>query len=170
MAQRIVIIMQHDRGEKPVEDLARSWGVKAKSFKQTDFANTVRLAASLIDRNIKTHMTNLYSVDIGWDDAVSFVMNLRLLYPDTTIVAFKFSAAIEEQVKALDKASKTLHEIWYSANAAAPPQRRLAGMKPTFNVECKTGKIDLIAYMNVIKADLVALTEAGQRELQACVL
>lgn len=43
-------------------------------------------------------------------------------------------------------------------------------MKPPFNIECKTGKIDLITYMNVIKADLVAVTEAGKQELQACVL
>lgn len=106
MTQRIVVIMQHDRGEKPVEDLARSWGVKAKSFRQTDFANTVRLAASLIDNDIDTHTTNLYSVNLGWDDALSFVMNLRMLYSDRTIVAFKFSEELEAQVNALKKHPK----------------------------------------------------------------
>lgn len=78
MAQRIVIIMQHDRAEKPVEDLARSWGVKAKSFERSDFAHKVRLAASLIDKKIDTRFTNPYSVSVGWDDALSFTMNLRL--------------------------------------------------------------------------------------------
>ena len=170
MAQRIVIIMHHERGANPVEDLARSWGATAKGLKRTDFARTVRLAASLIDENIDTHTPYLYSVSIDADDAVSFMMNLRLLYADRTIVAFRFSEEHEAHVNAWDKASMTLHEIWHSANGAAPRQRRLAGMKSPFNVECKTGKIDLLNYMEVIKADLVALTAAGKRELRGCVL